>query len=171
MQVANDKCETDYNFCSLVLDRWKLLEKTNSPILCMEMEDISKLFIARMLRKKFEVFGIHISLPDPLILIIDICVESSPVMTQMMVKDILDTVNTKVFLDKGIPSGYRIRYEDFKLTYPDIPLLKMDENVRDHLRKLWDSQTEYLDENNDIFHYSKYHVDTPEYWLETINPK
>lgn len=112
-------------------------------------------FIGQMITKKFEAFDIDIKLLDPFVMIIDLCTDSNPGVSQLMIKEILENV-------PDLKPGHTITTWDFlrihdnkfpRMSYPDI---------NEKYEKLWNAQKKkrtstYASDNK---------VDTKEYWLE-----
>lgn len=149
--------EEKQELCGKALMIWVLSEKDN-PV--KSDKDLEEMFIVKMLRKKFEVFKIDIVLPDMLLMILDLCTESNPGVTQVILKELLEDIKKR----KGpIPSGYVIDALDFSFCFPaQFPILSVPEIYNKYLEK-WDGQ-KYTDENG----YSRNSCDTIEWWKEVM---
>ncbi len=107
-------------------------------------------FIAQVLRKKMEVFKIPVQLPDYLLAIIELCTQSNPGVSQVMLKEILAAI-------PNLQPGHKVTPEDFNRVYTaDFPTM---ENPRweKHFEKLWDAQKNSEGENL---------CDTVDWWME-----
>ena len=146
--------------CGKLLIVWSMNKDKNEVMFNPEYEQYS--FIAKVLRKKLEVFKINVKLPDPLIMLIEICTESNPGISQLMLKEILMKVKSrgKSFCPD---EEYVITPEDFSWTYPNefpvinnspspeagLPPFIKDEwkslhpstsNWEEYFHKMWDDQ-------------------------------
>lgn len=142
--------------CSKALIAWFATEAKGEVV---GDKDIADMFISKMLRKKFEVFDINIVLPDMLLLILSICTDGNPGVTQVLVKEILESIKSH----KGpIPSGYVIDSMDFSLCYPmEFPILDAP-GMYDKYLEIWDGQkyqTQFGLNNK---------CDTVEWWKEVM---
>lgn len=111
-------------------------------------------FIAKVLRKKLKVFGIKVSLPDPLIMLIEICTQNNPGISQLMLKEILMKVEGHLSQDKE----YEVNPFDFSRAYPDrFPIVSEFQDVEEKFHSMWDGQKNPDGSNK---------CDTPEWWAE-----
>lgn len=157
--------------CTQVLVSWCMssINPDHTKLYSSEYESIS--FIAKVLRKKMEVFNIHVKLPDPLIMLIEICTDSNPGISQLILKRVL--LHSKC---KSIPEGqmYEVTPTDFSLTFPEeFPIVNTtsdEESVPPFMRyqrvnpkweeifhEEWDAQKNENGANK---------CDTPEWWME-----
>lgn len=154
-----DSIEEKKRQCSKIFISWSLshVDWANNP----HDEDIANIFTSRMILKKFEVFGIDIIIPDPLLLMLAICTDGNPGQYQIILKDLL--LNIKKV--KGpIPKGYCIEPQDIVEMWPiNFPIVDIPE-VYDKYMKLWDEQKK---EHHEEFE-SDNKCDTPEWWLEVM---
>lgn len=112
----------------------------------------SQSFIARIIRKKMEVFKIDVKIPDELLMIIEICTGSNPGVSQVMLHEIMSKITS-------LTEGYLITPNDFTRVYPnDFPCID-NPKWDDHFAKLWESQK---------FNGSNL-CDTPNWWKECFN--
>lgn len=126
-------------------------------------DDVMNIFTSRVIAKKFDVFGIDIVLPDPLLLILNICVENNPGQFQIVLKDLLNHIKKR----KGpIPKGYVITSEDFSFCFmTDFPIIAIPK-INDKYLKLWDGQ-KYVDMKDK--NRNRYNAcDTPKWWKEVM---
>ena len=163
--------------CGKLLIVWSMNQSNDKVMFGPEYEQHS--FIAKVLRKKLEVFKINVKLPDPLIMLIEICTESNPGISQLMLKEILTKVKSRKKLNPDVE--YVITPDDFSLTYPNefpvmdnspspsagLPPFMKDawkslnpstSNWEEYFHKAWDAQKDENDGHNKC--------DTPEWWWE-----
>lgn len=152
--------EEKKDLCRKVLVSWELYEKDGKDYTIHD-EDIKKLFISQVLFKKFEMFGIRIVLPDPLLLILHICVEENPGQCQVVLKDLLNSIKSR----KGpIPTDYIITANDFSMCFmSDFPIINI-KHIYDKYLKLWDGQ-KYADMKTGRIDNA---CDTVEWWKEVM---
>lgn len=148
--------------CMKIFMAWILNEHDN-PSMEYKKEDkefIEESFTAKILLKKFEVFGIKIHLPIYLLIILAICVNENPGQVQIVLKDLLLNIKSR----KGpIPEGYIIKADDFAYCFEQMPLMENPE-INEKYHKLWDAQ-----KKSDVeFPESDNLCDTPEWWLEVM---
>lgn len=151
----------DEKTCSMLLLLWLNNEHKGKDMKTYD-EEINKLFLTQVIRKKFEVFGIDIVLPDELLAIITICTNSNPGQGQILLKYILDDIKNR----KGpIPKGYVVKSEDFVNAFESkFPILHQFKALNTKFQKLWDAQKKpsvlpFETDNK---------CDTPEWWLEVM---
>jgi hypothetical protein len=153
--------EEKKELCSKALVMW-VMEEHKGTDFSKHSPDVAEMFMARMLLKKFEVFGVDIILPDLLILILDMCTESNPGQTQIILKDLLESI--KKHSGKPIPKGYTVSSMDFSLCFPNsFPITEID-YINDKYMKMWDGQKREV--KNILESDNK--CDTPEWWLEVM---
>lgn len=151
--------EEKKELCSKVLIMWVFKEKSED--MTKHDPDVADMFISKILLKKFEVFGVDIVLPDPLLMILDICCESNPGQVQIILKDLLNDIKKR---RGNIPKGYVIASMDFSLCFPsNFPITEI-EHINKKYMKLWDEQKK---EKNGTFD-SDNKCDTAEWWLEVM---
>ena len=110
-------------------------------------------FIAKIIRKKIEVFEIPIQVPDYLLMLIEICTGSNPGISQIMLKSIMEKI-------PDIQPNHVITPEDFSRAYvTEFPIIEESTKWEDHFRKLWDSQK---DENGNNL------CDTKDWWMKVF---
>ena len=80
--------------CSKALMMWFFQEKENHDFSNHDKE-VLEIFTAKVLLKKFDVFDIDIVLPDPLLMILDICVSGNPGQIQVVLKDLLNNIKKR----------------------------------------------------------------------------
>lgn len=118
-------------------------------------------FIAGVLRKRLEVFGVDVNFSDILVDIIALQAGGNPGVSQLILKEILTTAANK-FKIKKVPKGYTIDPMDYAFTYQKFFVLDFedydDEKVKEYHNK-WDAQKK-LDGTN--------RCDTAEYWQEVV---
>ena len=153
--------EEKKDLCSRVLISWVLSEQDGKDYTVHD-EDINKLFTSQVILKKFEVFGIRIVLPDPLLLILYLCVEANPGQFQIVLKDLLNNIKKR----KGpIPTDYVVTADDFSMCFmADFPITEIKQ-INDKYQKLWDGQKKpgkHQPWESDNL------CDTPEWWKEVM---
>ena len=147
----------------LSLKTWEELERKD-PTMKDDKNDeklVNDLFIANVIRKKFNNFGIKIHVPVPLLSIISSCSRDNPGISQVILKELLLDIKSK----KGpIPEGYVITTKDFKDCYGrTFPSIKIQDNHKKY-SELWYKQkkvTKTPFETDNL-------CDTPEWWLEVM---
>ena len=97
--------------CSRIFIAWKLSNKAWN----VHDDEILDAFIPGMLVKKMKAFGVDIFLPDPLLLLIDVCTESNPGQAQIVLKDLLNSIVERT---GKIKKGYMISAEDVAECWP-----------------------------------------------------
>lgn len=152
--------EEKKDLCSRALIGWVLSEQDGKDYTVHD-EDIKKLFTSQVILKKFEVFGIRIVLPDPLLLILYLCVEGNPGQYQIILKDLLNSIKQR----KGpIPTDYIITADDFSMCFmTNFPIIDIP-SINDKYRKLWDGQ-KFLDMSTG---HTANACDTIEWWKEVM---
>lgn len=85
------------------------LKSTNGSLMTMDKEYNEHSFIARVLRKKMEVFEIPVKIPDDILVFIEVCVGNNPGYAQLMLKD---------FLGRNFIPNNVIGYTDIAKAYP-----------------------------------------------------
>lgn len=147
--------------CSVLYTTWVISEEEGIDFKEHD-EKISNLFIARMLKKKFEVFDIDVVIPDELISLLEICTEANPGQTQVILMDLFMHINKLHHFDK-IPRGYVIKAMDaamcFVNTFPIIEIPSVDEKYH----KMWLAQ-KYTDPDGREFNL----CDTQGWWKEVV---
>lgn len=146
------------DLCSRVLITWMIMEEQNEDM-AVHKDEISEIFTANILLKKFSAFGIDIVLPDYLLLILDLCVNGNPGQVQVVLKDLLNHIKNNI---GPIPAGYVITSTDFAYCFMnDFPIMEIPK-INEKYHKLWDAQkkerTKSLESDN--------LCDTVEWWKE-----
>lgn len=151
--------EEKKELCSRALISWVLAEKDGHDYTVHD-EEIAKLFTSHMILKKFEVFGIDIILPDPLLLILYLCVEANPGQFQIVLKDLFNSIKNRKGL---IPKNYIVTSDDFSMCFmSDFPIIEIP-HIYDKYEKLWDAQKIVTDE------YRRGNAcDTVQWWMEVM---
>lgn len=138
--------------CAKVLVMWNLNLSNKDFMYNPDYNESS--FIAKILRKKLKVFGIKVRLPDPLIMLIEICTQNNPGISQLMLKEILMKVEGRLSQDKE----YEVNPFDFSRVYPDrFPIVSEFQDVEERFHSMWDGQKSPDGSNK---------CDTPEWWSE-----
>lgn len=114
--------------------------------------------VGKILKKKMEVMHCPIEITDAVYLVLDICSNSSPGLSQILLHDLLFHANKRGYTKIGI--------EEFSLIYPmDFPIIMDDYGDYTEFGKTisekWDEQKVYPEKG---FSFNK--VDTMEYWNE-----
>lgn len=110
----------------------------------------SQSFIARVLRKKMEVFQIPVNIPDYLLILIELCTQGNPGVSQVMLKEVLSAV-------PNLQSGYEVKPSDFSRVYmAEFPSMESPRWEK-HFQELWDAQKN--SEGNNM-------CDTVDWWME-----
>ena len=147
--------------CSKVFIKWMLDERSDNYDARKRDDDIGDLFTSKVLLKKFDAFGIDIVIPDPLLLILFMCVEGNPGQVQIVLKDLLNHIKK---VRGPIPAGYVITSIDFAFCFKDnYPIIAIPE-INEKYYKLWDAQKKHdheLLESDNL-------CDTPEWWKEVM---
>lgn len=151
--------EEKKNLCARCLITWSFDERRGEVRHDPEAEDI---FIYKMLSKKFKSFGVDIVLPDPLVLILDLCCDSNPGQVQIILKDLLNDIKKRS--GKPIPKGYVITSTDFSMCFPISFPITAIEHINKKYMKLWDKQKR---ETKNVLE-SDNKCDTAEWWLEVM---
>ena len=145
------------NLCSRVLMVWFLKEKEED--VSVHEKEVADMFISQILMKKLAAVGVDVVIPDPLLVMIDLCCNSNPGISQLMLKDILLSIKNR----KGpVPKGYVITTDDFSLCYPNrFPVIEYPD-INKKFEEMWDSQKIFIGgkERNSC--------DTAEWWLEVM---
>ena len=137
----------DLELCSKVLMVWTL--NPNSDKINFDPEYQANSFIAKIIRKKFEVFQIPIKIPDPLLMLSEICTDSNPGVSQIMLKEVLSRISS-------LELDYQVMPMDFVRVYAtEFPLMR-NPKWEEHFRKLWDAQKS---DGNNL-------CDTRDWWME-----
>lgn len=135
--------------CSKVLLAWSFASYGNGAMVIDEKYNAES-FIAKILRKKMEVFQIPIKISDYLIILIELCTGGNPGVSQVMLKEIMSKV-------PNLTSGHEITPEDFVRVYgSEFPVMENSPKWEEHFSKLWDAQKN--DGNN--------MCDTRDWWME-----
>lgn len=152
----NKELEELQEMCSKIMCIWSMRDNSTINYAKHDDDEIKKMFIPSILLRKFEVFKIDIVLPDPLLLLLDICSCSNPGLVQLILMDILENIKTR---QGSIPKGYVIKPQDFALTFPmQFPIIMIPE-VCEKYNKKWDNEVKTKECNL---------CDTPEWWLKVM---
>ena len=148
------------DLCAKLLISWICREQRGEDM-TKHTEEAANLFTSRMIMKKFEVFDINIILPDELLFILYLCVDSGPGMFQIVLKDLLNSIKNR----KGLISpGYVITSEDFGLCFmTDFPIMDI-KYIENKYITLWDGQKKERKHKFD----SDNLCDTVEWWKEVM---
>jgi hypothetical protein len=153
-----------YELCRKVFTLWvhKYLHDKDMNEHDDEIFDV--LFTAKMIKKKFDAFCIDIVLPDYLIMLIDICIDSNPGLFQVVLKEILVNARSD---GKPLPSKYVITPYDYLTTFDyKHPIIEIAE-YKHKFEDLWDAQKVV----EDAHPTSRNKCDTKRWWLEAIKGK
>lgn len=151
----------DLDLCSMLFINWLSNEKAGKDMTLYD-EELNNTFIFQMIRKKFDVFGIKIVLPDELLAIITICTNSNPGQSQILLKYLLDNIKSRI---GAIPEGYVVTADDFTHAFTmRFPILHEFDDLNEKFRKLWDGQKKEKKKEWE----SDNKCDTPEWWLEVM---
>ena len=146
------KDQEKIELCSRIFIAWKLSNKAWD----VHDDEILDAFIPGMLVKKMKAFGVDIFLPDPLLLLIDVCTESNPGQAQIILKDLLNSIVERT---GKIKKGYMISAEDVAECWPtSFPIVSLNPELYE--RKWIDQKTNKA--------FSDNLCDTPEWWLEVM---
>ena len=150
----------DIKLCIHIFIAWLIHEEDNKDMTIYD-EELNNTFIFQMIRKKFDIFGINIVLPDELLAIITTCTNSNPGQSQILLKYLLDNIKKR----KGpIPKGYVVKADDFALTFETrFPILHEFDDLNKKFQKLWDAQ-----KKENVLPFGDNRCDTPEWWLEVM---
>ena len=114
-------------------------------------------FAAQILIRKMDamsILGVDFIMPDNLVLLIDVCTGSNPGMSQIVLKELLESI----VANKGlIEKNYVITPDDFTIAFETFPII--DDENRKEWEKKWDAQKDKNKNNK---------VDTLEYWKEVM---
>lgn len=114
-------------------------------------------FAAQILIRKMDamnILGVDFIMPDNLVLIIDVCTGSNPGLSQIVLKELLESI----VAHKGlIGKHYLITPTDFSDAFEKFPII--DDSNREEWEKKWDAQK---DKNG----YNL--VDTLGYWKDVM---
>ena len=109
-------------------------------------------FVPQVLKKKIEAFNIPIKVTNAVLMMIEICTEGNPGVSQLMLKEIINTCYLK--------AGDTVDFDKFVRTYPmQFPLIT-NPDICSKYDKMWDAQKDE-DGNNKC--------DTVEWWMECFN--
>ena len=137
----------DLELCSKVLMVWTL--NPNSDKINFDLEYQANSFIAKIIRKKFEAFQIPIKIPNLLLMLIEICTDSNPGVSQIMLKEVLSRI-------PNLEPDYQVMPTDFVRVYAtEFPLMK-NPKWEEYFSKLWDAQKS---DGNNL-------CDTRDWWME-----
>ena len=146
--------------CSKALMMWFFQEKENHDFSNHDKE-VLEIFTTKVLLKKFDVFDIDIVLPDPLLMILDICVSGNPGQIQIVLKDLLNSIKKRT---GPIKPGYVISSMDFSLCFPfDFPIIELPKMTAKY-ESLWIGQKIETDSPFSTDNL----CDTPEWWKEVM---
>ena len=151
----------DVELCSMLFINWISKEHAKKDMTQYDSE-LEKTFIFQVIRKKFDVFGVEIVLPDELLAIITVCTNSNPGQSQILLKYLLDNIKERKGL---IKKGYIVTSDDFTHAFMTrFPILHEFQDLNEKFRKLWEGQkkekTHPFDNDN--------MCDTPQWWLEVM---
>lgn len=153
--------EETKELCGKIFIKWFLeeKEKPNMEYTEKDKEILDNCFIAKVLLRKLVACNIKIHLPIHLLVILSLCTNDNPGISQVMLKELL--LNIKK--NKGpIPEGYVIGQMDFATTFPySFPLID-DPDIYKKYEKLWDEQKYVCDD------FSCNLCDTIEWWKEVM---
>lgn len=123
------------NYVGKCMIMWSM-EHTKNPEKCKEhSDDISESFICQVLNKRMKAFNTGIIIPDYLSLMIELCTNSNPGQSLMILAEILEK------LPKPVADGYVITPEDFIRVYTNkFPIVWWYEDINDRLNKRWNEQ-------------------------------
>ena len=147
--------------CSQALMTWLYSEIDNEELDIKEKDKICNIFPYNMILNKLDNYGVKVVLPDLLLMIVSLCTDNNPGISQIIIKELLSDIKEK---QGNIPEGYIITSSDFVNCFPEnFPILDIPE-VYDKYIKLWDGQkrerpNEFSSDNL---------CDTPEWWLEVM---
>lgn len=152
--------EEKKEWCSKGFISWFFMEKDNRDFTVRDPE-VSEVFIVKVIDKKFKVFGIDIVLPDPLMIILDLCVNGNPGQVQIVIKDLLNSIKKR----KGpIPAGYVVTSDDFSHCFmTEFPIMEIPK-VNAKYESLWIGQK--IESETDKRSYNL--CDTAEWWKEIM---
>lgn len=126
--------------------------------------DATNSITGMLLLKKVPSYGIKINTPDWFMYLIELCSGGNPGFIQLMYKEVLLSINEKVFNNKGIPADYTIKLKDFADCYPkEFPII-LKPDIFDKYEKMWDAQK--IKPQKNLTPDNR--VDTLEYWLEVV---
>lgn len=136
--------------CSQVFIKWNLIDLGVSDY--DGSSEYSRMsFIAKVLRKKMAAFEIPVEIPDPLLMIIELCTDSNPGMAQIMLKKILGN---------NRPIDSTIMPEDFVAVFPtEFPILALFPRWEKEFEEEWLKQKTAQGFNL---------CDTKEWWMESF---
>lgn len=141
--------------CSKVFISWNLVERNaerNGVPIKSNEEYNSKSFIAKVLRKKMEVFEVPVNIPDHMLVLIELCTEGNPGIAQLMLKEVLSRI-------PNLKPDYTIQSTDFARVYcVDFPIVEIPQ-WREYFEKLWGAQKDSNGNNM---------CDTVEWWTEVF---
>lgn len=158
--------EEKTNLCARVLISWAFKDSAN--VVYKNSKDVVSSFIGSVLLGKLECIrketGIMIVIPDELIVIIDICTNSNPGVSQIILKEILESVVKR----KGkIKNGQAITSTDFSLCFAKgYPILEIESINKEYMKK-WDNQ-KISDEEWELLK-SDNKCDTLSWWTELLD--
>lgn len=154
----NLKEKTD--LCSRAFISWLSAEKKGIDMRVHDPEIIEKDFITMVLNKKLEACRVEIHLPDMLTLIIGICTEGNPGQSQIILKELLESIKK----NKGpIPAGYVILADDFVTCFMTKFPITEDKVMEKKYYDLWEAQ-----KYENQLGYRENKCDTVEYWREVM---
>ena len=146
------KDQEKIELCSRIFIAWKLSNKAWN----VHDDEILDAFIPGMLVKKMKAFGVDIFLPDPLLLLIDVCTESNPGQAQIILKDLLNNIVERT---GKIKKGYMISAEDVAECWPtSFPIVSLKPELY---------EIKWIDQKTNKA-FSDNLCDTPEWWLEVM---
>ena len=155
------KQSKNVDLCSMLFINWVRNEHAGKDMTQYD-EELNNTFIFQVIRKKFDVFGINIVLPDELLAILTLCTNSNPGQSQLLLKYLLDNIKNR----KGpIPKGYVITADDFTHAFTmRFPILHEFDDLNKKFEKLWNEQKKEKHKEWE----SDNKCDTPEWWLEVM---
>lgn len=168
MKENNINESTSAKDCAQVLITWSMLECTNPTKIFRFQNDETeeRAFTTNVLIKKLKAFDIDIKIPDPLFILIAVCVNDNPGMCQIMLKMILENICN--IRGSKIPKGYVITSEDFVDAFPnDFPLMYEYKEMEElFLQKYMEQKDKSL---MDTPLHSDNLMDTKEWWYEVYD--
>lgn len=143
-----NRVSPEVEICSKLLIIWSLNQNDDKIMFDPEYEKVS--FIAKVLRKKMEAFGIDVKLPDPLIMIIETCTQSNPGVSQLLLKKVLAQRS-------NVDSDNVVTPTMFALAFGESFPVMSDHTWEKRLHDEWDAQKAEDGSNK---------CDTPEWWRD-----
>lgn len=155
------KADRDRQQAAQLFMSWSMNEgETGNPKVFQMDEEFKKSLTYAGIHGKQMQFGLDVEVPYPLYLMFMVMTEDNPGKSILLFKQLLDSINQKVFLGEGIDKGYKIRSVDFSFAFPSEFPCFADEKVNMKYAALWDSQK--VPRKTPI--NSDNACDYPEYW-------